>query len=509
MVICGVRVLYIATDDKLSQAAVNQSTRKYFVANLRGTIYDCNGSPITELNTKPVTVIFPTEKGSITLSNMLDGEELLSAEKLLSQGSPVTINGACPDGSGGAVTLDVPIRYSGSLSHILGYIDSTGHGVTGIEKSLDNILYNSTPLSVSYSTDSLGHMLAGEGFSINNNQPKNSVTLTIDNNIQKIVENAMSNVTAGAAVVVEAESGKIRASVSRPDYDQNNVAAFLNSENSPLINRALYTYNIGSVFKPCLAAAAIENGEANFENECLGSISSGELTFKCHKIEGHGLLDLKGAIAESCNTYFYNLSTKLGAKKVYNAAKKLRFGEELNLGGGIISNKGNVPSLETLENSEASLINLSIGQGDLLLSPIALSCLYTAIVNKGKYLLPTLIEGISENGVYKEQSIGLPTYAMSENTANILKKYLENALINGTGHSGYSEGILAGGKTGTAQTGWKDGDRNILNGWFCGFYEGLYKTYVIVILKEDVKSGSADCAPIFKTITEQIKFIGY
>ncbi|MBO5913003.1 MAG: hypothetical protein J6Q76_05990, partial [Clostridia bacterium] len=65
-----------------------------------------------------------------------------------------------------------------------------------------------------------------------------------------------------------------------------------------------------------------------------------------------------------------------------------------------------------------------------------------------------------------------------------------------------------GGKTGTAQTGWRDGDKSVLNGWFCGFYEGR-KDYVIVVLKEDVRSGSSDCAPIFKNITEGMKNLGF
>ena len=84
----------------------------------------------------------------------------------------------------------------------------------------------------------------------------------------------------------------------------------------------------------------------------------------------------------------------------------------------------------------------------------------------------------------------------------------KNALQNGTGSAAYSESISAGGKTGTAQTGWVDGDRKILNGWFCGFYDGE-ETYVIVILKEDVKSGSTDCAPIFKRITENMRAAGF
>ena len=90
-----------------------------------------------------------------------------------------------------------------------------------------------------------------------------------------------------------------------------------------------------------------------------------------------------------------------------------------------------------------------------------------------------------------------------------IKEYLKSTLLEGTGSAAYNEGISAGGKTGTAQTGWIKDGRNILNGWFCGFYEGQNTDYVIVILKEDVRSGSYDCAPIFKEVTERLNGEGY
>ena len=98
---------------------------------------------------------------------------------------------------------------------------------------------------------------------------------------------------------------------------------------------------------------------------------------------------------------------------------------------------------------------------------------------------------------------------VSRVTADILKGFLMSALQNGTGNGAFVEGISAGGKTGTAQTGWKTEDRSILNGWFCGFFEGKDTEYVIVVLKEDVKSGSYDCAPIFREITLKMHSLGY
>ncbi|MBO5908561.1 MAG: penicillin-binding protein 2 [Clostridia bacterium] len=503
MAVCSVRIATIATDEKLSEVAIGQSTRTVTVTSTRGTIYDCFGLPLTNAATEPVTVIFPSEQGAVVLSEMCEGEELLEKRELLMQGSPIIIKGTSPQ-SLGAITLQVPKRYSGALSHVIGYTDGTNHGVSGLEKGLDNILFNQKGITVSYKTDSLGRMLQGEGYEVDMNKTADSIKLTIDFEIQQIVEAATESVGRGAAVVVEAESGKIKAMVSRPDFDQNDISQSLSDEQSPLINRALYTYNVGSVFKPTVAAAALSTENENYVYNCKGSIFSGGLTFKCHKLSGHGEMDMKTALAESCNTYFYTLSQKIGAESLLSQAEAFRFGTSLDLGGGINTVKGTLPDLNTLSNSSAALINFSIGQGEIMLSPVAMSMLYSAIVSGGVYRMPTVIEGITQNGEYKQNEAFLPTRAMSKVTADALKKYLKNALQNGTGSEAFIDGISAGGKTGTAQTGWKDGNRSILNGWFCGFVETEITEYVVIILKEDVKSGSYDCAPIFKNISQYI-----
>ena len=179
------------------------------------------------------------------------------------------------------------------------------------------------------------------------------------------------------------------------------------------------------------------------------------------------------------------------------------------MGGGIVSSKGNLPTLRRLTDSSAALINLSIGQGDLLVTPIGICALYAAIVNGGEYYLPNIVKSKTQNGV-EYVSEWLPsTEAMSNVTAEILKGFLMSTLKSGTGNKAFVEGVIAGGKTGTAQTGWKSDGRSILNGWFCGFMEGKDTDYVIVILKEDVKSGSVDCAPIFGEITMKMHGLGY
>lgn len=135
--------------------------------------------------------------------------------------------------------------------------------------------------------------------------------------------------------------------------------------------------------------------------------------------------------------------------------------------------------------------------------------MYSCIVCGGEYRLPYIVQSVTDGTTETRYSPSPPTEVFGLETADTLKEYLINVLTSGTGGAAYSENIVSGGKTGTAQTGWLEDGRRVLNGWFCGFYEGKSETYVVVVLKEDVSSGSADCAPIFKKIVEDMAALGF
>ena len=508
MLVCIMRVMVIANDSKLSEAATIQSNRRVNIKRNRGRVFDCNNNLLTDKYFDQMTVVFPSESGVFALKELLSGDELAKQLEALKNGQVVKVFKMLPNKLRGAKGLYVPDRYTNSLTHVLGYVGADGHGVSGVEKFFDDVLFSEQYLSVSYAVDSLGRMLEGIEPEVINTEHSGKVILTIDENLQRITESAMKDVSAGAAVILEAKTGKLKAVVSCPNYDCNDVASALTAEKSPLINRATYLYNVGSVFKPLIAAAALENGLANYTYNCTGSFTVGDVTFKCNKSSGHKELGLSDALAYSCNTYFYTLGMKLGAETLYDMAKAMRFGEEFDCNGGLVSTKGSLPSLEKLTTLPAELVNLSIGQGDLMLSPIAMAVMYSAIVNDGTYRLPYIVQSVENNGEIFEYKPSPVTVAFSKSTADALKEHLKYALKNGTGKSAYIEGVSSGGKTGTAQTGWVTDQRSILNGWFCGFYEG-YQDYVIIVLKEDVKSASSDCAPIFKTIIHQMNIKGY
>lgn len=505
--VCGVRVFMVATDEKLSAAAVRQSSKLRQIARLRGTIYDVNGVPLTNGSNELVTVIFPNEKGVIVAGELLEGDELETALKRLRSGNVVVAKKPLIANTNGAVTLSVPKRYSGVLSHIIGYTDSSGHGVTGLEKGFDSLLFSDLGLSFSYTTDSNGRMIDGMEWSVERDESMGSVQLTVDSRLQSLAERALSG-NKGAVVIMDAKNAEIRAVVSSPSFSYDDMKGSLEAEDSPFINRALCQYNVGSVFKPLIAAVAIENGLSNFKCTCKGVITVQGKDFRCNSHVGHGIVDMEQALAKSCNVYFYELAVRLGADAVYDMASCFKFDTVLDLGGGITAESGRLPSKLTLTNSKAALLNLSIGQGELMITPVGICLLYSSIINEGRYCLPKIVKGYSLNGEETVIQTSPPTVAMKKSTANILKAYLLTALKSGTGSSAYIEGIDAGGKTGTAQTGWMDGDRRILNGWFCGYFCGN-DDYVIAVVCEDVSSGSNDCAPIFKTITEEMKILGF
>jgi len=386
-------------------------------------------------------------------------------------------------------------------AHIIGYVDSEGHGVSGLQKAYDQLLYSSSKVSAVFKTDGRGTVLLGEEIEIEDNTEviASGVVSTIDINIQTAVEKVSQKMQKGAIIVAEAESGKIRAMVSRPTYDVTNVADYLNREDSPLLNRCLSSYNVGSIFKPCVAAAAIENLESDYSITCNGFETITDRKFACHERNGHGIVNLKKAISHSCNVFFYNMALKLGADSVYSMASSLWFGQRIKLCDGIYTSAGVLTKRTQLQN-DAELANLSIGQGRLLLTPVSMLTLYSAIAGDGSYRLPTLIEGVLKDGSFKKEEEVLKTRVMSDNTAARLREDLVEVIKSGTGSAASPKSCSAAGKTATAQTGKYKNGVEITHSWFCGFFPAENPKYVAVVM---VESGVGS-AEIFSNIADSI-----
>ncbi len=497
------------TSERYLSAANEQSTRRITVKNKRGTVFSSDMTPISNSDESFATLITDEPEGINALSKQLSIEELDEIiGEIRKSGFAIRYFDRQIEEKG-VYSIRIKTENKEAIAnHILGYTNSENHGVSGLQLAFDDLLYSDEKAEFTFSIDGHGNILkgsvktVGQAFSAENSGIKTTINLKI----QKIVEDAMQNISVGAAVVTEVKTGKIRAMVSRPDYDINNLAESLTDENSPLINRCLYNYNVGSVYKPLVAAVGIESGNSNFLHNCVGYSDIDGLIFACHKLNGHGQVSLRQAIKYSCNTFFYNFAASLDINKIYNMALLAGFDGRVTLANGIKTEKGNIGDLSELEISKRAIANLAIGQGELMVSPLTLSNLYLSIANNGSYIPPTLIEGKVENGQLTESEPPMEKVKLMEKTtASILRSHLAGVLDeDGTGHLAKPTLTTAAGKTGTAQTGIIKEGKRVTNSWFCGFFPQNEPKYVVIILAEN---SSGSCTATFSKIADEITLL--
>lgn len=506
--------LYVLSSSGTELVSSEPHYSSFTLGNIRGQILDCKGRKITDSDYENRIVAKPTIKSLDTLRELLDSRTYTSIKKRMENGSPITVNINKQRTASNGDILCVPIykRYSSAQPavHILGYLDEEYHGVTGIEKAFDNILYSDESITARVPVDAYGRSLNGAKIELNYGSPNvGEVRLTVDLDIQKTVENALDKcgINEGCAIVADVKSGAIKAIASRPAYDPYRISDYLGSESSPLLNRSLESFAVGSIFKVAVAACAIENGVSDFKYTCNGSCKIGDVTFGCSSNTSHGKVDLQKALEKSCNTYFINLGQKLGSKKLSETASLLGFGQGNVLCDGIEAESGVLPSADDLINP-AALANFSFGQGNFTATPIQIVEMLCAVGNGGKYSRPYLVDTVKDrSGKAEKHTDKYPTVAMSEETSELLLKMLTSVVENGNASPAKPESFSAAGKTATAQTGIFDRNGNeICNTWFGGIFPSDNPRYVAVIMKQGGSSGSYDCAPVFKMIADGINF---
>lgn len=480
---------------------------------VRGEILDCKGRKLVDTDYENIAVLKPTMKAYSALENVADTDTLENVRERMKKMTAISVNIGKNEieQNTDALMLKKRLRYSKNqlAAHIIGYLDSQGRGITGIEKSFDNLLYTGKSLKVRFSADAYGRIISGARAEILNSNPDTgSVTLTIDSDIQKITENALdiSDVKQGGAVVADVKTGAIRALASRPDFDTDNLADYINAEDSPMVNRCLGAYAVGSVFKAAVAAAALENGIYDFDYTCTGTCDVDGTVFGCNNRKAHGKLNMQKALECSCNTYFVNLAKKIGGERILETVKNLGLGQQIKLTDLLYADSGTLPSAEEL-NGSGALANFSFGQGTLTASMLQMIQLFSAIANGGQYSVPYIVERtVSADGVKTEHKRKYPFVALKSETAERLKKMLVSVVKNGNASGARLKNeISAAGKTATAQTGaYNKYGVEICNTWFCGFFPAEEPEYVIVIMKEGGSSGAEDCAPVFKKIADKI-----
>ena len=336
------------------------------------------------------------------------------------------------------------------------------------------------------------------------------VQLTLSREIQQTAE-AVANETmqSGCILVLDTANAKVRACVSRPGYDPENISASLNAPDSPLLERAFQCYAVGSVFKPVVAAAALEAGESGFVYTCPGWCTVDGRIFRCAGGIPHGEVNLVGALEKSCNGYFIRLGQALGADAVRAMAEQLGFGQAIPLTDALHTAAGVLPEREALASSGA-YANFCFGQGELLASPLQVAAMMNTIACGGICRTPLLLE------TTLDETTGAPLTALShvrsrrvltKRTAAALQALLAGVVAGGTGHEAALPGQTAAGKTGTAQTGQFSGGTELKNYWFAGFAPAEHPRYTIVVLQDTQAEPAFSSAAIFARVAAGLEIL--
>ena len=352
-----------------------------------------------------------------------------------------------------------------------------------------------------------------------------NLVLTLDRRIQAAAEGAMRD-KDGAVVVLHPGTGEVLALVSKPTYDPNLFAQRLTAEDwrrlihdpkHPLQNRALQAqYPPGSVFKLITAMAALERGAITPETRlfCGGSFSLGRFTFADWKKEGHGWQDLRGAIAQSCNVYFYQAALKAGIDEIARVGREFGLGESPGLGLGDEA-RGIMPTPAWKKQQQGdgwypgNTVITGIGQGMVIASPMQLARMVAAIANGGILYRPWILKRVeSLRGEIVEQYE--PEIVRRVNirpeTLEVIRQGMLAVVNEGTGGRSRIPGLTVAGKTGTAQVVRKEEAKRRKDlkdhGWFAAFAPFENPQVAVVVLAENAGFGGQMAAPVAKAILE-------
>ncbi len=504
------RNFWLATGEnaRLAETAVAGRQKELVLYRTKGLIYDCNLNTLAGDQPCWYMVVNPRNFAQENFDELvrISKKDPSKLKEQLKKETPFVIQtDQKPPQMEGVTVFNGVGRYSGVAAHLLGYLDQAGEvGLSGVEKEYNDFLnLFSSKVCVSYKTDAVQGALSGLGIRKEGEQrSKNGLVLTLDKSICRALEESMEqHVEVGAAIVMDCNTGELKAVCSRPGYEEECIAEYLESSGGELINRAFGAYSVGSVFKIILAACALEAGMGDFTYSCTGGILIGDRTFACHNHQGHGELQLGDAFAESCNAYFIALGQLLGYERIAEMAERFGYGNSIEVLGSIKGAGGIFP----IKSSNMSLANLSIGQGELTASPLQVA-LMTAVVANGGILPQTkLYKGLYLNDKMKINNEETEeTRIISSQDAETLKDFCIQTVESGTGKGAKPSVGGAGGKTASAQTGIMENGTEKLNVYFTGFYPADDPQYVITVFAEGGKSGGETCGPVFREMCDFI-----
>src|SRR5437762_518278 len=356
--------------------------------------------------------------------------------------------------------------------------------------------------------------------------------LTIDADVRKAVEDGFKAAGFnGASVVLDPGNGDVLAFTSVPAYDPNAFAAGIDrvtwaARNSdellPLQDRAIQgRYSPGSTFKMAVATAALMEGviTPDFKVHCVGGASFYGRPFKCWKKGGHGTMDLRHAIEQSCNVYFYTIGNMTGIDKIHKWATLLGLGEKTGID---LPNEmqGLVPSPEWKQARfkekwyAGETISVSIGQGAVALTPISEAVYISTIANGGTRVTPHVLKAVDDGSGWKPTPAPAPKsqVALKPETIQAIRDGLW-LVVNGVGTGGRARmaGYDVSGKTGTAQVISNQGakaakgktDKDLRdNGWFVFFAPRDNPQIAGAVMVEHGGHGGTTAAPIARHVLD-------
>lgn len=525
--------LQVIEGKKYARLSEKNRIRQRHITAPRGKIYDRNGIEIA--NTRPgfyvsviQSIIDDTTLNRITDILGIDKKTAFEKFKLeknpfmpvkiahdISYGELSIIEENIDELKGVEVGVE-PLRnypFGDLLCHILGYvgeikseeIEHSDHysindyiGRMGLEEYYEEQLRGKPGIEF-IEVDALGREIGQitekRPIPVTNGQ---DLYTTIDVVLSESVAVYLNEYDRAACVCLDPQSGGILVLYSKPGFDPNLFVHGLQKEewqilnttpDAPMYNRALMScYPCGSTFKPFIALAALDAGiiepDKTFK-KCTGKYRLGRRIFKCWK--KHGRLNLAGAIVNSCDIYFYQLGRLVGIDTIASTCSKLGFGQFTGIDLPS-EKKGCLPDRKLFEKkygknwTDGHIFNLSIGQGDLLATPLQLACAYTVFTNDGKLVVPHVVT--------RDEYAYHPT-KISGDAIKLIEEMLAGVVSSGTGQLAKLKNYVVCGKTGTVQN--PHGEDHAL---FVGYAPKQKPKILVCLVVENAGHGGSVAAPI-------------
>lgn len=497
--------IQFAKGGELSSMAYMQQTLDRKINPKRGTIFDSTGKNILAVSSTVETVTVnpgnilekDKEKVAKKLSELFELEYENALKKVKKRSSIETIAKKVDkqktdqlrvwmeeNNIMSGINIDEDTKryypYNKFASQVIGFSGSDNQGLDGIEAKYDEILKGKKG-SIQRHTDAKGGEIGKEGEKYVSAIDGNDIVLTIDLNIQSIVEKYLEEACidnkctdGGNVVVMNPQSGDILAMATYPSYNLNEPYSPYTEEleqtwegleqsertkNLQAVwrNRAITdTYEPGSVFKLVTTSAALEEGIAETDKQgefaCTGGIEIAGVRIKCWRYyRPHGSESLRQALMNSCNPVFIGLGQKLGVEKYYNYLRKFKLLEKTG-----IDLPGEAGSIFLAENKvgPVELATISFGQR-FEITPIQLVSAVSAIANGGTSIKPRVVKQIinSETKEIEEIPVQKNNQVISKETSEKVLSMMESVVSEGTGKNARVAGYRIGGKTGTSEDG--------------------------------------------------------